>query len=195
MPLAVCGSQEDRHGIVLTANYLAKPRGVRVWQAIWQAKQVRPELNTDCLVHKFGKMGIVLNIVLKTFALGQDRTPVTKTDHIPTQSGHVRRSAARQHQLTRRSHRPPGRFLWKMMMDREKKYVPVLVRFDAEGKMRPVEIEFEEGQVFAVDRILDVRQAACQSVGGVGDRYTCRILGKETYLWFEKGRWFVAAKI
>mgnify|MGYP006878861729 CR=1 FL=1 len=40
-------------------------------------------------------------------------------------------------------------------MDREKKYVPVLVRFDAEGKMRPVEIEFEEGQTFAVDRILD----------------------------------------
>lgn len=80
-------------------------------------------------------------------------------------------------------------------MDREKKYVPVLVRFDAEGKMRPVEIEFEEGQTFAVDRILDVRRAACQSVGGVGDRYTCRIMGKETYLWFEKGRCFVAAKI
>ena len=38
------------------------------------------ELSTDCLVHKFGKMGIVL----KTFAMGQDRTPVTKTDHIPT---------------------------------------------------------------------------------------------------------------
>ena len=68
-------------------------------------------------------------------------------------------------------------------MEREKRYVPVLVRFDAEGKMRPVEIEFEEGQVFAVDRILDVRRAAC------------RIMGKETYLWFEKGRWFVAAKL
>ena len=24
-PLAVCGSQEERHGIVLTANYIAKP--------------------------------------------------------------------------------------------------------------------------------------------------------------------------
>lgn len=35
---------------------------------------------------------------------------------------------------------------------------------------------------------------ACQSVGGVGDRYTCRIQGQESYLWFEKGRWFVAAK-
>ena len=46
VPLAVCGSQEDRHGIVLTANYLAKPRGVKVGQAIWQAKQVCPELVT-----------------------------------------------------------------------------------------------------------------------------------------------------
>ena len=43
-PVAVCGSQEDRHGIVLTANYLAKPRGVRTGQTIWQAKQYCPEL-------------------------------------------------------------------------------------------------------------------------------------------------------
>ena len=43
-PLAVCGSVEDRHGIVLTANYLAKPRGVKTGMAIWQAKQVCPEL-------------------------------------------------------------------------------------------------------------------------------------------------------
>ena len=44
------------------------------------------------------------------------------------------------------------------------------------------------------DKILDVRRAACQSVGGVGDRYTCMIQGRETYLWMEKGRWFVCAK-
>ena len=43
-PLAVCGSQEERHGIVLTANYLAKPRGVKTGMAIWQAKQACPEL-------------------------------------------------------------------------------------------------------------------------------------------------------
>ena len=42
---------------------------------------------------------------------------------------------------------------------------------------------------------MSMADSHCQSVGGVGDRYTCRILGKETYLWFEKGRWFVAAKI
>lgn len=43
-PLAVCGSVEDRHGIVLAANYLAKPRGVKTGMAVWQAKQVCPEL-------------------------------------------------------------------------------------------------------------------------------------------------------
>ena len=80
------------------------------------------------------------------------------------------------------------------MEQREKRYVPVLVRFEADGKMRPMEIEFSEGQKYPVDQILDVRRAACQSVGGVGDRSTCRIQGKESYLWFEKGRWFVAAK-
>ena len=80
------------------------------------------------------------------------------------------------------------------MEQREKRYVPVLVRFEADGKMRPMEIEFSEGQKYPVDQIIDVRRAACQSVGGVGDRYTCRIRGQERYLWFEKGRWFVEAK-
>lgn len=80
------------------------------------------------------------------------------------------------------------------MEEREKRYVPVIVRFEADGKLRPLEIEFDEAHRYPVDKILDVRRAACQSVGGVGDRYTCRIQGKESYLWFEKGRWFVAAK-
>lgn len=79
------------------------------------------------------------------------------------------------------------------VLEREKKYVPVVVRFEEDGKMRPIIIEFEDHK-YRIDAILDVRRAACQSVGGVGDRYTCRIDGKESYLWFEKGRWFVAAK-
>lgn len=80
------------------------------------------------------------------------------------------------------------------MEEREKRYVPVIVRFEADGKLRPLEIEFDQAHRYPVDKVLDVRRAACQSVGGVGDRYTCRIQGKESYLWLEKGRWFVAAK-
>ena len=43
-PVAVGGDVESRHGIILTKNQLAKPFGVRVGQAIWEAKQCCPEL-------------------------------------------------------------------------------------------------------------------------------------------------------
>ena len=43
-PVAVCGSQEDRHGIVLAASYPAKAWGVKTGQAIWQAKECCPNL-------------------------------------------------------------------------------------------------------------------------------------------------------
>ena len=56
------------------------------------------------------------------------------------------------------------------MEQREKRYVPVIVRFDTEGRLRPILIEFDESHKYPVDKVLDVRRAACQSVGGVGDR-------------------------
>lgn len=76
---------------------------------------------------------------------------------------------------------------------REKRYVPVVVRFDTEGQLRPLTIEFDEEHKYSVDRVLDVCRAACQTVGGVGTRYTVRVQGQERYLWLEKGRWFVEA--
>lgn len=36
---------------------------------------------------------------------------------------------------------------------REKRYVPVVVRFDAEGQLRPLTIEFDEEHKYAVDRV------------------------------------------
>ena len=40
VPMAVGGDPEARHGIVLTANYIAKRRGVKTGMALWQARQV-----------------------------------------------------------------------------------------------------------------------------------------------------------
>ena len=68
------------------------------------------------------------------------------------------------------------------------------VRFDAESKMRPIEIEIDGAHKYQIDRIKDVRRAACQSAGGIGDRYTRLIRGQEAYLWFCDGRWWVALK-
>lgn len=43
-PVAVCGSVEERHGIVLTKNQLAKQQGVQTGEAIWQARMKCPDL-------------------------------------------------------------------------------------------------------------------------------------------------------
>lgn len=43
-PLAVGGDPEARHGIVLTANYIAKRRGVKTGMALWQARQNCPDV-------------------------------------------------------------------------------------------------------------------------------------------------------
>ena len=36
-PVAVCGSVEERHGIVLAKNYAAKAFDVKTGDAVWQA--------------------------------------------------------------------------------------------------------------------------------------------------------------
>ena len=36
-PVAVCGSVEERHGIVLAKNYIAKAHGIITGEAVWQA--------------------------------------------------------------------------------------------------------------------------------------------------------------
>ena len=43
-PVAVGGDPEARHGIVLTADYTAKRYGVKTGMALWQAKQLCPDI-------------------------------------------------------------------------------------------------------------------------------------------------------
>ncbi len=44
VPMAVGGDPEARHGIILTANYPAKRRGVKTGMALWQARQACPDI-------------------------------------------------------------------------------------------------------------------------------------------------------
>lgn len=43
-PIAIGGDPEARHGIVLTANYIAKKYGVKTGMALWEAKLACPEI-------------------------------------------------------------------------------------------------------------------------------------------------------
>ncbi len=75
-----------------------------------------------------------------------------------------------------------------------KKYVKVNATFDCDGNLMPKYICWDDEKKFPIDKITDVRYAASLKAGGAGIRYTCMILGKEKYLFFEENRWFVEAK-
>ena len=76
-----------------------------------------------------------------------------------------------------------------------KVYVEVTAKFDTEGNITPLSVTWEDGMVYEIDRILDRRRAASLKAGGIGMRYTCRILGQRSYLYYEEPRWFVEGKI
>ena len=51
----------------------------------------------------------------------------------------------------------------------------VIAAFDLDGNVHPKAIIWEDGRVFDIDRVLDVRRAASLKAGGLGIRYICRI--------------------
>ena len=86
----------------------------------------------------------------------------------------------------------------------EKVYVQVNADFNPDGVMIPTSLIWEDGSKFEIDKVLDIRQAAAMKAGGQGDRYTIRVNGRESYLFFERcpsltgnviGRWFVERRV
>ena len=85
----------------------------------------------------------------------------------------------------------------------ERGFVDVKAAFDAAGNLMPLEIKWVDGEIFEIDKAIDVRQASAMKAGGQGDRYTVWIRGKQSYLFFERsgalsgsnlGRWFVESR-
>ena len=80
------------------------------------------------------------------------------------------------------------------MEKRRKVFVDVIAKFDIVGNIFPLSIYWEDGRKFEVDRLLDVRPAASLKAGGAGMRYKVRVCNKETFLFYEEGKWFVEGK-
>lgn len=72
-----------------------------------------------------------------------------------------------------------------------KQYVSVTAKFDSDGNILPIKINWDDGRSFDIDRITDIRYAASLKAGGAGIRYTCRIKQTEKYLYLEDNRWFI----
>jgi hypothetical protein len=79
-------------------------------------------------------------------------------------------------------------------IDMKKVIVEVVCHFDKIGTVMPQKILWPDGRIYEVDKVTEVTQAASQIVGGVGTRYTVRILDREKYLWREGDIWFMEGK-
>jgi len=80
-------------------------------------------------------------------------------------------------------------------------YVELLARYSKDGTMMPAVLKWEDGQLYEIDRVLDVRRAASEA-GSMGIRYTVRIMGQKRHLFYEdtysetgKPRWFVESEL
>ena len=72
-------------------------------------------------------------------------------------------------------------------------FIEVNATFTADGKIIPKSIVWGDKR-YPVDRVTDIRRSASTKAGGAGLRYTCQILGKERFLYFDDTAWFVAEK-
>ena len=77
-------------------------------------------------------------------------------------------------------------------MENAKVYVDVLVNFDKDGTMSPVDFIWEDGEKYHVDRILARERCASRKAGGTGICYTIMVNGKESHLYYEFDKWFMA---
>lgn len=75
----------------------------------------------------------------------------------------------------------------------EKIYLEVVVKFPAEGGMRPLYLVWEDGKKYPIDRVKSAGYAPARVPAVLPLRYTCIFGGQERYLYYEEDgrRWFV----
>ena len=72
--------------------------------------------------------------------------------------------------------------------------VAMVLNVDADGKMKPVEIEWVNGRRYEISKILDKKNAPPRHVGsGMTVRYRILVQGRERELYHEQftNRWFM----
>lgn len=74
-------------------------------------------------------------------------------------------------------------------------YVDVTAEFSKDGILTPKSFVWEDGSVYEIQRIKDVRRAASLKAGGAGMRYTCIVDGRESHLFYEDNNmWFMEGR-
>lgn len=74
-------------------------------------------------------------------------------------------------------------------------YVDVTARFTKDGRMIPLSFIWQDGHVYEIQKVTDIRRAASLKAGGVGLRYTCMVDGQCSHIYYEdNNQWFVESR-
>ena len=71
------------------------------------------------------------------------------------------------------------------------KYITVIAKMKPDNSIIPLSIIWEDGKEFFIDKVIDIRPKASTKGGGMGIRYTVRILNQEKFLFLDKYTWFI----
>ncbi len=71
--------------------------------------------------------------------------------------------------------------------------IPITVKaqFDPSGQLTPLSFLWENGVQYEISKVLDCRRAVSLKSGGSGMRYTCRVGGKQIYLFCDDNIWYL----
>ena len=65
-------------------------------------------------------------------------------------------------------------------------WLDVTAELTRDGLFLPKSFAWEDGVRYEIDRVKDVRRAASLKAGGVGQKYTCEVEGRDVHLFYEK---------
>ena len=71
------------------------------------------------------------------------------------------------------------------------KFVDVIALMPTTGKVIPRSIIWETGQIFEIDKILEIKRQASTKGGGAGIKFTCQIKGQRKSIFLKGYTWFI----
>ena len=71
------------------------------------------------------------------------------------------------------------------------KYIDVIALMPSNGKVIPKSIIWETGQVFEIDKVIDIKRLASTKGGGAGIRFLCQIKDQRKSIFLNGYTWFI----
>ncbi len=79
-------------------------------------------------------------------------------------------------------------------MDTARIYVNVVAKFDKDGTITPMTLEWKDGLLYDVERVQTLGECPSRRPGGQGVRFMVQIEGSQAILSFEDPCWFIRKK-